>query len=257
MPVHIVWDWNGTLKDDQADLLAAVNHTLQRLHTPPIDLPTYQTQHILPVRRFYTRLVNRPLTDDEWAQAQTDFASFLRSRPPRLRAGAEQVLARVRDLGHSQSLLSLYPEDLLRGEVRRLGIADFFTRIDGRRGPDGTKEHVLTEHLKALPDRLRSRPVLVIGDTADDGRAACAVGAHAVLHTGGLETADRLRATLLPVTESLDAAVDLGLRGLAGRAKSSAAPAGPHRPLPPGSPGDHSLHGPGGHTALPRHSLGT
>lgn len=43
MPIHIVWNWNGTLKDDRTDLLDAVNHTLQGLNAPPIDLHTYQT----------------------------------------------------------------------------------------------------------------------------------------------------------------------------------------------------------------------
>lgn len=83
MSIHIVWDWNGTLKDDRADLLDAVNHTLKGLRAAPIDLATYQARHVLPVRRFYTRLVNRPLTDSEWARAQRDFADFMRDRPPR------------------------------------------------------------------------------------------------------------------------------------------------------------------------------
>ncbi|MEU9280287.1 hypothetical protein [Streptomyces sp. NPDC048341] len=101
MPIHIVWDWNGTLKDDRTDLLEAVNHTLHGLNTPPIDLHTYQAKHILPIRRFYDRLLNRPLSESEWAQAQRDFAACLRHRPARLRSGAHQLLARTHGLGHS------------------------------------------------------------------------------------------------------------------------------------------------------------
>ncbi|MEV7888462.1 HAD family hydrolase [Streptomyces sp. NPDC002817] len=236
MSIHIVWDWNGTLKDDRADLLDAVNHTLKGLRAAPIDLATYQARHVLPVRRFYTRLVNRALTDGEWAKAQRDFASFLHDRPPRLRTEAEPLLARVHDLGHSQSLLSLYPEELLRGEVQRLGITSFFARIDGRRGPDGTKEDVLADHLTALPPGIRSRPLLVIGDSLDDARAAQAVGAQPVLYSGGLEPAERLRSAGWPVTDTLDAAVNLGLRRLAARtaparpARTSITPFGPHSP---------------------------
>jgi hypothetical protein len=48
--VHIVWDWNGTLKDDVGDLLDAVNHTLAGLRAAPIDLATYQAQHTVPHR---------------------------------------------------------------------------------------------------------------------------------------------------------------------------------------------------------------
>ncbi|MEU6192339.1 HAD hydrolase-like protein [Streptomyces sp. NPDC047061] len=236
MSIHIVWDWNGTLKDDRADLLGAVNHTLKGLRAAPIDLATYQARHVLPVRRLYTQLVNRTLTDNEWATAQRDFTDFLRDRPPRLRDEAEPLLARVHSLGHSQSLLSLYPEELLRGEVQRLGITGFFARIDGRRGPDGTKEAVLADHLIALPPDNRSRPFLVIGDSLDDARAARAVGAQPVLFSGGLEPAERLRAAGWPVTDTLNAAVHVGLRRLAARAapahpaRTSVTPFNPHPP---------------------------
>ncbi|MEV7706607.1 HAD hydrolase-like protein [Streptomyces sp. NPDC088922] len=193
--------------------LNAVNHTLYGLNSPPIDLHTYQAKHILPFRLFYDRLLNRPLSDGEWAQAQRDFAAFLRDRPAHLRSGAHQLLARTRGLGHSQSVLSLYPEELLRSEVDQLGIAGLFTRVDGRRGSDGTKAGVLAEHLQALAVSP-SRPVLLIGDTLDDGVAAQAAGIHAVLHTGGLEPTQRLRSSGLPVVDTLDAAVAAGIHHL-------------------------------------------
>ena len=210
--VHIVWDWNGTLKDDVGDLLDAVNHTLTGLRAAPIDLATYQAKHTVPIRTLYDRLLNRPLTDGEWAQAQADFAVFLRSRAPRLRPGAEQLLHQAVELGHSQSLLSLYPHDVLVEETDRLAITGHFSRIDGRRGRDGTKAGVLADHLAALPDALRSRPVLVIGDSVDDARAAHAVGARAVLHSGGLDSAHTLRHAGLTFTPTLEAALALGLR---------------------------------------------
>ncbi|MFD4555978.1 HAD family hydrolase [Streptomyces sp. NPDC058469] len=210
--VHIVWDWNGTLKDDVGDLLDAVNHTLTGLRAAPIDLATYQAKHTVPIRTFYDRLLNRPVTDGEWAQAQADFAVFLRSRPPRLRPEAKQLLRQATVLGHSQSLLSLYPHDVLVEETDRLAITGDFSRIDGRRGRDGTKAGVLADHLAALPDALRSRPVLVIGDSVDDARAAHAVGARAVLHSGGLDSAHTLRRAGLTFTPTLEAALALGLR---------------------------------------------
>ncbi|MEU6355041.1 HAD hydrolase-like protein [Streptomyces sp. NPDC047072] len=121
-------------------------------------------------------------------------------------------------------------------KVRRLGITGFFARIDGRRGPDGTKEAVLADHLTALPPDIRSRPVLVIGDSLDEARAARAVGAQPVLFSGGLEPAERLRAADWPVTDTLDAAVHLGLRRPAARAapahpaRTSVTPFNPHVP---------------------------
>ncbi|MEU9280286.1 HAD hydrolase-like protein [Streptomyces sp. NPDC048341] len=120
-----------------------------------------------------------------------------------------------------------------------MGIAGFFTRIDGRRGSDGTKAGVLAEHLQALAVSP-SRPVLLIGDTLDDGAAAHAVGIHAVLHTGGLEPTQRLRSSGLPVVETLDAAVAAGIYHLTTpdlpSTGSRAGPPAPVRPCPPPTP---------------------
>ncbi|MEU6814061.1 HAD hydrolase-like protein [Streptomyces sp. NPDC046860] len=232
--IHIVWDWNGTLKDDRDDLLDAVNHTLRRLRAAPIDLPTYRAQHILPVRTFYDRLLSRSLTDEEWRYAQADFAAFLTTRPPRLRPGTDHLLARVRALGHSQSVLSLYPQKLLHAEVERLDIATYFARVDGRRGGDGTKAGALRAHLAAL--HVPPSDVLLIGDTADDGHAALANGVHAVLHSGGIEPVERLRSTQLPVVATLTEAVITGVDGVIGRTtpeprSTLAAPNPPLRPF--------------------------
>ncbi|MGQ4435343.1 MULTISPECIES: HAD family hydrolase [unclassified Streptomyces] len=228
--VHVVWDWNGTLKDDVGDLLDAVNHSLAGLRAAPIDLATYQARHTVPIRAFYDRLLNRPVTNGEWARAQADFVMFLRARPPRLRPGVEQLLDHATGLGHSQSLLSLHPHDLLVEETDRLAITGHFSRIDGRRGHDGTKAGVLADHLAALPDSLRSRPVLVIGDSVDDARAAHAVGARAVLHSGGLDSAHTLRRAELAFTPTLEAALALGLR------QCRTMPRHRHTPLAPADP---------------------
>ncbi|MGW2721086.1 HAD family hydrolase [Streptomyces sp. NPDC001492] len=239
-PVHIVWDWNGTLKDDRFDLLDAVNHTLAGLRTAPIDLHTYQTKHVLPIRHFYDRLLNRSISDGEWTQAQKDFAAFLQTRSPRLRPRARQLLAQVNALGHSQSVLSLYPEKLLRAEIEALSLTGLFTRIDGRRGADGTKTEVLTDHLQALA--LSPGRVFLIGDTVDDGYAAHTNGIHAILCSGGLEPAERLHATRLPVVETLDAAVTAGIQRVTAGGHSSECPQASPAPPPRGPGTQHPRH---------------
>ncbi|KND38317.1 hypothetical protein IQ63_08130 [Streptomyces acidiscabies] len=211
--LHVVWDWNGTLKDDLDDHVSALNATLPALGGEPVDRDTYRAKHTVPIPDFYARLLGRPITEAEWASSDAAFLAHLTLQPVRLRDGADRLLSAVRDLGHSQSLLSLCPHSTLLHEVEDAGIGHFFERVDGRVGPSGgTKAAALATHLDALGFGGQPRRVLLIGDAVDDADAAHANGAVAVLHTGGLHHPAKLAATGHPLADSLDHAVALGLR---------------------------------------------
>ena len=76
--------------------------------------------------------------------------------------------------------------------VERLGIDQFFVRVDGLRRPGGGgKAEHLVEHLAAL--ELAPRAVVLVGDSLDDLAAARAVGAGCVLYDGGCTTVTLLR----------------------------------------------------------------
>ncbi|MCZ1006842.1 HAD family hydrolase [Streptomyces lydicus] len=237
---HIVWDWNGTLKDDLDDLLGAMNSTLDLLGEHPIDRNAYQTLHCVPIPDFYARVLGRPLTDDEWATAEGEFMRFLGQRPVRLRDGAKALLAHLRDSGYSQSLLSLLPHTRLLAETAESGVTHLFDRIDGRRAPGTTKAQALVTHLEAMGRPLDGQhEVLLIGDTRDDALAARTVGAHVVLVSGGMENAASLHQGGAAVADSLDQAVALGLRlvppGTRGTALTTKS--GTRQPIPGPGPG--------------------
>ncbi|WP_405928125.1 HAD hydrolase-like protein [Streptomyces griseus] len=203
--MHIVWDWNGTLLDDLDHMVDAVNHCRQAIGEPGVDAVTYRQKHCLPSRVFHDRLNGRPVTDDEWTTIQKTFAQQMVDRLPPVRAGVAALLFKMAAQGHSQSLLSLTADAQLRREVARTHLNIFFQRIDGRHEPDTPKSVALSHHLAALgePDRRR---VVLIGDTADDAEAARACGVRAVLHSGGFELPESLRAAGVPVVDSLNAA---------------------------------------------------
>uniref|UniRef100_A0AAU2ADE1 HAD hydrolase-like protein n=1 Tax=Streptomyces sp. NBC_00093 TaxID=2975649 RepID=A0AAU2ADE1_9ACTN len=210
---HIVWDWNGTLKDDLDDLLGAMNSTLGLLGEHSIDRDTYQALHCVPIPDFYARILGRSLSGNEWAAAEAEFMRYLSQRAVRLRNGAKALLSRLHDNGYTQSLLSLLPHSRLLAETAEAGVTHLFDRIDGRRAPGTTKAQALVAHLEAMGRPLDGhRDILVIGDTRDDALAARTVGADVVLVTGGLETAAALHQGGAAVTGSLAEAVALGLR---------------------------------------------
>ncbi|MFJ6381386.1 HAD family hydrolase [Kitasatospora sp. NPDC092039] len=211
--LHVVWDWNGTVKDDLDDHVSALNATLPTLGGQPVDRDTYRAKHTVPIPKFYARLLGREITEQEWISSDTAFLEHLRAQPVRIRDGAVELMAALREAGHTQSLLSLCPHDTLVREVGQAGIGHFFERYEGRTGPSGgTKAAPLAAHLDALGLTGQAHRVLLVGDAVDDADAAHANGALAVLHTGGLHHPAKLAATGHPLTDTLTNAVALGLR---------------------------------------------
>ncbi|MFD9592516.1 HAD family hydrolase [Kitasatospora sp. NPDC003701] len=211
-PVTIIWDWNGTLRDDVQDHLDALNTTLPDLGSDPITLERYRAEHRTPIRDFYDALLDRTLTDQQWHDADAAFQRELAQHPVRLQPGTRDLLLRLRARGIRQSLLSLSLHDRLLTEVGKTGITGLLDRIDGRHEPVvGSKAPAMALHIAALGAATDPARTLVIGDTVDDALAALSVGAVPVLHTSGLHSPQRLATAGVPVADGLEAAVEAGL----------------------------------------------
>ena len=63
---HLVWDWNGTLFDDHAAVVAAINDALALVRLGPIDSETFRSHYTRPVERFYEQVAGRPIEPAEW-----------------------------------------------------------------------------------------------------------------------------------------------------------------------------------------------
>ncbi len=214
MRPHIVWDWNGTLFDDQPMVIAGLNVALAAADLPPTDQATYQRLYTRPVQVFYERLFDRPIEPAEWQVIDEAFHAGYREAiaDAGLAADAIDALHRVEEAGISQSLLSMYRHDDLLPLLDRFAIAGRFLRIDGLRGVGGgVKAPYLAAHLEHVAAAGGGTPaeVLVIGDAKDDAAAAAHVGAACVLYDGGSHPREELEATGAPVAGSLTEALDL------------------------------------------------
>jgi phosphoglycolate phosphatase-like HAD superfamily hydrolase len=213
--VHLVWDWNGTLFDDLEVVVNSVNAVLATVEGPTIDADTYRTHYTRPVKRFYDRLLDREFTMEEWLELDSHFHEVYVAALDTafLTADAQLALEKVAAAGHTQSLLSMLPHELLMPLIDRFEIAHFFDRIDGHRGGEGSpgdfKTEYLVRHLKVLTRGDVPGTVAVIGDTPDDAVAARAVGARVVLYDGGSHHRADLDDVGVPVTSTLLEAVGL------------------------------------------------
>ncbi|MFI6682715.1 HAD family hydrolase [Streptomyces sp. NPDC050485] len=212
-PAHLVWDWNGTLLDDNAAVIEATNAAFAELGLEPITLERYRELYCVPIPRFYQRLIGRLPTDAEWLVMDAAFHRqyWARADACGLTEGAAELLAARRAAGLSQSLLSMAPHEHLVPIVRRHGITEHFIRVDGRTGPShGSKAEHMVRHLTALRAAdadISGERVVIIGDAVDDAVAAAAVGAAAVLFTGGSHSRASLAVARVPVVDSLAEAV--------------------------------------------------
>ena len=210
---HIVWDWNGTLFDDQDLVLAATNASLAAIGVDRhITNERYKELYQRPMEEFYAALIGFPVTAAQWPMLDAAFADHYLSHVRECGLSADALAAMDAWSPRSQSLLSMFGhEDLLR-LTRELELHGRFHRIDGR-PPEldfGPKAKYLVKHLEHLrvhdPD-LTADQVALIGDCADDAYAAFHVGARAVLYTGGSSSRTVLEKVGVPVVDTLSEAV--------------------------------------------------
>ena len=211
---HVVWDWNGTLFDDQHLVVDGLNAVLDDADMPRVDLETYQRLYTRPVHLFYERVFGRPIDDREWARIDQVFHEGYRAAMARagLAGDAEGALEALDEAGWSQSLLSMYPHEHLVPLVSQLGIAERFARIDGLRGDGGgIKAPHLERHLAELTRHpaAHTDDVVVVGDALDDAAAAQQVGVACVLYDGGAHARGHLEETGVPVASTLTEALVL------------------------------------------------
>lgn len=202
---HVVWDWNGTILDDNDATMVAVNAVCAAFGRAPVDLDHWRSIYRRPLAETYRDLLGRDISADDWAEIDRRYHAAYRQLLPtiRLSAGIPDQLYRWRAAGGTQSLLSLWFHDELVPEVAGRGLADLFTRVDGQRGRIGGtgKTGHLVEHITALD--LDPATVLVVGDVVDDADAARAAGTRCVLVTTGMCDRATLERSGMPVVDSV------------------------------------------------------
>jgi phosphoglycolate phosphatase-like HAD superfamily hydrolase len=210
---HLVWDWNGTLLDDLKLVVDATNVCLATVGGPVITADEHRRDFRRPILDYYAHVLERPVDEVEFQLLDDAFHDAYRRGVADVRLAPDALEAMAKWPG-TQSLLSMYFHDELLVEVERHGLGARLVRVDGLPGTVGghRKATFLERHLEALA--VDPAEVVLIGDSVDDGDAARAAGAAAVLYAGGFTDVALLKATGLPVAHSLVEAVELARSAL-------------------------------------------
>ncbi|MCP3998401.1 MAG: HAD family hydrolase [bacterium] len=206
---HVIWDWNGTLVNDLPVVVDAVNVSLAAIGEGPIDADGYRDFYTRPVRVFYERLLQRSVTDQEWAIIDRTFHKTYVESLHRVELTHDTIAAiqAVAAAGWTQSILSMWWHHDLVPEVVRHGLDGHMLRVDGNTKDAGeTKARLLEIHLSNLGSNGAS---VMVGDATDDAIAALDVGVAAVLYDGGSHHRAELEAIGVPIADSLLHAVSI------------------------------------------------
>ena len=207
---HILWDWNGTLLNDNWLCVEVLNSLLSQIGKPSLSMEAYQQNFNFPVIHFYEFLGFK--TDaDSFKQLSQSFIAQYEARwlqECSLHADVEALLAQLNSLGISQSILSAAHEDALHVGARHFGIQSHFTHLLGT-------DNIYAEGKIARASQwidssdLERNEILLIGDTLHDFEVAKAIGVECLLLASGHCDRSRLETTTTPVVGSISECLGL------------------------------------------------
>lgn len=203
---HLVWDWNGTLLNDLHLVVAATNAAFASVAGPSVTPDEHRRTFRRPIAEYYAQVLDRAVDEEEFGTLDRIFHDAYRDGLTSV-VLAEDAADAMREWGADQSLLSMWFHSELVPAIERYGLTAHFRRVDGLPGTVGgdLKASYLARHLAELG--VDGTDTVLIGDSLDDADAAHSVGGAVVLYTGGFTDPDRLRASGLPVADTLSEAV--------------------------------------------------
>lgn len=203
---RILWDFNGTLLDDLALAVRAVNTVLERRSLPPItSFDDYREIFCFPVADYY-RALGLPSEGEAFIQVAHEWMHEYRDGEAGLplRRGALEALTAVRAAGVAQGVLSATESAQLEEQVTALGIRAYFDHVFGREDIYATDKTAIAVRYAAEHPQER---VLMIGDTLHDAETARAGGFDCALIADGHQSTRRLSEAGVPVFADLTALV--------------------------------------------------
>lgn len=172
-PVHVVWDWNGTLLDDTDVMIASVSAAFAAHLSVVVTAHDHRMAFRRPIRTFFETLAGSRLTDGQYNELCSAYDMHYQQSPAKLMPGALSALARCHAIGATASVCSMAPTEEVMAALRKLGADRFFVQVDGRvHGEVDLKATHLDRHIRRLGHRRAD--LLFVGDTFDDCSAALA-----------------------------------------------------------------------------------
>lgn len=200
----VIWDWNGTLLDDTATCFRIANIMRKERNMPPLEnVEAYCRVFGFPVVDYY-RAMGYTFETESYDDISREFVSLYVQHLSecRLQPDAETTLAKIRDLGVRQILLSATQRDKLAVQAEMFGVNGYFEQMLGLENDHAAGK---AELARAFIGRAGLAPdeVLFVGDTDHDRAVSRAVGCRCVLLTCGHHLREKLLPLGVPLIDTL------------------------------------------------------
>lgn len=217
-PSLVLWDWNGTLLDDVALCVDALNRLLRIYHYPQqYSLAQYREIFGFPIEDYYIR-AGFDFSKNSYKELADDYMQdyLARAGACPLAESAVPALSLLKGAGVQQVILSASNLPVLEQQVTERGVRPYFDRLLGL---DNIYARSKVEVGMAYLTELKQRgavpaQAIMIGDSVHDFEVAQALGVRCVLQTAGHQSAQQLRATGAPVVPDVLAAAQYCLNEL-------------------------------------------
>lgn len=199
----IIWDWNGTLLNDTRLAVDAMNRLLHKRSLPFLSPGEYKKVFTFPVRDYY-QLIGFDFDKEPFEIPALEFIDHYNQMvwDCSLHEHAKEVLSYFRNCGISQHILSAMKQEMLDQCLKYYQIVQYFEMVSG------LDDHFANSKLDAgramiRKLNLKSKELLLIGDTIHDFEVASELGCICILISNGHQTYERLKSTGAMVLEDL------------------------------------------------------
>ena len=199
---HCIWDFNGTVLDDMTVGIRAVNVLLTERGLEPIaDIEQYRKVFGFPIKSYYERLgfdfSKEPydVIAHKWVALYLEYV-----KESRLCEGVEELMRVFSERRIVQVLLSATEQEMLKGQVKALGLETQFSEVLGMGDIYAASKLQRAREWRAKNKDARA---FFVGDTEHDCEAAEAMGIDCFLVAIGHQPKERLMQTGAKVFDSL------------------------------------------------------
>lgn len=200
---YVIWDWNGTLLDDQWLALEVANGMLRRRGLPEMDAHRYREIFDFPVEHYYRR-AGFDFSVEPFSVLADEFIGAFNARLTEcpLHRGVEDILRALQGRAVTQLVLSASRETSLRDAVAHHGLDTYFAALHGLDNHLAVSKADVGRDLIARHGMEPGLAVMV-GDTVHDAEVAREMGVDCILIASGHHSRARLETTGLPVYDAL------------------------------------------------------
>lgn len=200
---HVIWDFNGTIFDDVDVGIKSANVLLEREGLPLIkSRKEYRDVFGFPIIDYYRKLglVTTEESYNALAPIWVDIYNEL-EKSAKIFDGVEDKLKKIKEAGIHQIILSATETEMLKAQVKRLGIYDYF---DDVLGLDNIRAYSKVEVAKEWIKKEKPQKAVFLGDTTHDFEVAKQIGVECILIANGHQSKEVLEKCGIRVVDSLN-----------------------------------------------------